>query len=185
MNYAFQMLMNRRSVRSYKPDPVPKNVLERIMETVVFAPSARGAQPWHFSVVTDAELLKRISGVNRDLALASGDERLKASAEDPDFSNFYHAPAVIFISAPEAKHMLADCANAAVYASLAATALGLGSCYIASFRPAFESDQGSALKSALELPEGHMPLYAVALGYTSGSEPKPAPREQGRVSWIG
>ncbi|MDK9710548.1 nitroreductase family protein [Acidaminobacter sp.] len=185
MNYAFQMLMNRRSVRSYRPDPVPKNVLERIMETTVFAPSARGAQPWHFSVVTDAELLKRISGVNREIALSSGDERLKASAEDPNFSNFYNAPAVIFISAPEAKHALADCANAAVYASLAATALGLGSCYIASFRPAFDSEHGAELKSALLIPEGHNPLYAVAVGYTSGAEPKAAPRVQGLVSWIG
>lgn len=185
MNYAFQMLMNRRSVRSYRPDPVPKNVLERIMETVVFAPSARGAQPWHFSVVTNAEILKRISGVNRDIALASGDERLKAGAEDPNFSNFYNAPAVIFISAPEAKHALADCANAAVYASLAAIALGLGSCYIASFRPAFESEHGPELKAVMQIPEGHQPLYAVAVGYTSGVEPKAAPRVQGSVSWIG
>jgi len=115
MNYAFQILMNRRSVRSYK---------------------------------------------------------------------LYHAPAVIFISAPEAKHALADCANAAVYASLAATALGLGSCYIASFRPAFESERGAELKAALQMPEGHLPLYAVAVGYTSGIEPKAAPRVPGMVSWI-
>ncbi len=185
MNYAFQILMNRRSIRSYKPDPVPRNVLERIMETVTYAPSSRGRQPWHFSVVTDVKLLQQISDVNREIALASGDEALKANAEKPGFSNFYHAPAVIFISAPEAKHALADCANAAVYASLAATALGLGSCYIASFLPAFESEHGEALRAALQLPEGHMPLYAVAVGYTLGAEPKAAPREQGKVSWIG
>lgn len=185
MNYAFQILMNRRSVRSYKPDPVPQSVLERIMETVAYAPSSRGRQPWHFSVVTDTLLLQQISEVNREIALASGDDALKANAEKPGFSNFYHAPAVIFISAPEAKHSLADCANAAVYTTLAATALGLGSCYIASFRPAFESGQGDTLKAALQLPEGHMPLYAVALGYTLGQEPKAAPREPGKVSWIG
>ena len=63
MNYAFQILMNRRSVRSYKPDPVPRNVLERIMETVAYAPSSRGRQPWHFSVVTDVKLLQQIREV--------------------------------------------------------------------------------------------------------------------------
>mgnify|MGYP001335340155 CR=1 FL=1 len=185
MNYAFQILINRRSVRSFKPDPVPRNVLERIMETVVYAPSARGAQPWHFSVVTDAALIRRISGINRELSLASEDERLKSTALNQDFCNFYHAPAVIIISAKVAKHSAADCGNAAVYATLAATALGLGSCFIASFRPAFESEYGAALKAELKIPEDYEPHYAVALGYTFGEEPKAAPRLPGRITWIG
>lgn len=184
MNPCIQNLLTRRSIRSFGPDPVPREMLHQIVETAMFAPSSRGSQPWHFTIVTDMELLNRISAANREIMLGSEDERMKGVAESPNFSNFYNAPAAVFVSAPEAKHALADAGNAAVYLCLAAHALGVGSCYIASFRPAFDSERGKLFKSALRLPEGFHPLYAVALGTVMGDAPKAAERREDMVTWI-
>lgn len=53
-------LRSRRSVRRFKPDPVPAPVIERILETATYAPSAHNLQPWYFVMVVDASFRKRL-----------------------------------------------------------------------------------------------------------------------------
>jgi len=53
-------LRSRRSVRRFKPDPVPAPVIERILETAAYAPSAHNLQPWYFVMVTDGLVRKRL-----------------------------------------------------------------------------------------------------------------------------
>jgi len=48
-----QFLRTRRSVRRFKPDPVPASLIERVLETAIFAPSAHNLQPWRFAIVAD------------------------------------------------------------------------------------------------------------------------------------
>lgn len=52
-----------RQARQYRPDPVPDDVLNELLEIARWTGSARNTQPWHFIVVTDKELLRRISQV--------------------------------------------------------------------------------------------------------------------------
>ena len=54
-------LRSRRSVRRFRPDPVPATVLERILETATYAPSAHNKQPWRFVVLTDAAAKSRLA----------------------------------------------------------------------------------------------------------------------------
>jgi coenzyme F420-0:L-glutamate ligase / coenzyme F420-1:gamma-L-glutamate ligase len=53
-------LRTRRSIRRFKPDPVPESVIEEILRTATFAPSAHNSQPWRFIVVTDLSAKKRL-----------------------------------------------------------------------------------------------------------------------------
>ncbi|HPC27687.1 MAG TPA: nitroreductase family protein, partial [Candidatus Methanomethylicus sp.] len=57
----FVAVKSRRSVRSYLPDPVPKEKLDRILESARLSPSAMNRQPWHFVVVTDSVKRKALS----------------------------------------------------------------------------------------------------------------------------
>lgn len=184
MNVIIQSLLTRRSVRQFEPEPVKEEDLMQIVEVGMYAASSRGSQPWHFTVVEDLNILNQISNANRNLMMSTQDERLRGVAESPNFSNFYNAPVAIIVSAQEGKYSQADCANATENMCLAAHALGLGSCYIASFKLVFDSALGEEFSELLKLPKGFKPNFAVAVGYVAGESPKPAERKSDMVTFI-
>ena len=53
-----EVVLGRRSIRGYKPDPVPKQVIEEVLELAVRSPSSMNTQPWHLYVVTGEPLDK-------------------------------------------------------------------------------------------------------------------------------
>jgi coenzyme F420-0:L-glutamate ligase / coenzyme F420-1:gamma-L-glutamate ligase len=54
-------LRSRRSIRRFKPDPVPKDCLQRVLETAVYAPSAHNLQPWRFAVITSSAVKESLA----------------------------------------------------------------------------------------------------------------------------
>ncbi len=60
MNSAHEFLRSRRSVRRFKPDPIPDSVIERILTTAAYAPSAHNCQPWRFVLVKDQAARTRL-----------------------------------------------------------------------------------------------------------------------------
>lgn len=170
MNETIRTLLTRRSIRSYKPEIVPHEALEQIVECGRFAATAMGCQPWHFTVVTDRALLDKIS----------------AACGDPENDTFRGAPCAIIVSAEKSNEMFGDidCANATENMAVAAKALNLGSCYIASFRRAFESAEKEKLLRALSIPAGYRPTLALAVGYALEEPKERAPRREGTVNWV-
>jgi nitroreductase len=63
------LVRERRSIRGYKPDPIPKDVLKEIIEVATGAPSSMNTQPWHFHVIS-GEPLNRIRAGNTERNLA-------------------------------------------------------------------------------------------------------------------
>lgn len=63
------LVKDRRSIRGYKPDPVPKAVIEEIISIAKYAPSSMNTQPWHFHVIT-GEPLERIREGNTERMMA-------------------------------------------------------------------------------------------------------------------
>ena len=63
------VVTKRRSIRRYKPEPVPDDVLNQILETARIAPSAGHRQPWHFIVVKDVSIKKQL-GISQWVAEA-------------------------------------------------------------------------------------------------------------------
>jgi nitroreductase len=154
----YEVIQTRRSVRAYKPDAVPQDKIDRILEAVRLAPTAANRQPFAFIVI-------------RDEATRTA---LKAAYGQPWF---YEAPVIICACAqPAAAWRRSDGRNyadvdttiAMDHLILAATAEGLGTCWIGAFNP-------QALKEILKLPAGLDPIAMTPLGY-----PADAPRAKSR-----
>lgn len=185
MNETIRSILGRRSIRSYAPTPVEEEKILAILKCGQYAASAMNRQPWHFTVITNRKVLDRISGENRRVLLKSAGERMRRAAEDPAFDSFRGAPMAIVVSGEkEANFAAADCANAVQNMAVAAYSLGLGSCYIASFKIAMETPEGAYLLDELGIPEGYIPLYALAVGYGNEVLGERAPRKDGTITFI-
>ena len=55
------IIINRRSIRKYKPEPVSKEEIEKLLQAAMYAPSANNLQPWHFIVVSERVILDKIT----------------------------------------------------------------------------------------------------------------------------
>lgn len=185
MNEIILNLLTRRSCRNFSPRPVDESDLAQIITAAKFAPTAMNNQSYHFTVVRESDVLAEISAVNRKLLSADYIKRVETRMANKPFSNFYHAPVVIFISSEDVPFGVADAANAAENICLAAHSLNLGSCYIASFLPAFDGEEAPRLKSLLQLPANQIPRFAVAIGYPEGSAPEAPARKEDNVTFIG
>ena len=59
----YESIRSRRTVREYKPDPVPESVVRRILRAGRWAPSSSNSQPWHFVVISDPATLATLSTI--------------------------------------------------------------------------------------------------------------------------
>jgi nitroreductase len=185
MNETIQTILTRRSIRSYEARSVESEKIELILKCGQFAPSGINRQPWHFTVVTNRKLLDKISGENKKVLLQSPDEATRARAQDPAFDSFRGAPMAIIVSGDTTgRNTMADCANAMENMALAATSLGLGSCYIASFKIAMEQPEGAFLLEELKIPQGYIPMFALALGYGNEVLGERAARKENTITFI-
>ncbi|MGE5579046.1 MAG: nitroreductase family protein [Bacillota bacterium] len=183
MDDAIQVIKRRRSIRKYKPDPIPDEALQTIVECGLLAPSAINQQKWHFSVV-QGPIIEKMAGIMRERWLKSGNERLVARAKD-GVSPFHGAPALIIITGdPQARWIQVDCGCAVQNLALAAEALGIGSCVMAAPGGALEGSEGEEIKKALGIPEGYAHMISMSLGYKDCETPAPHPRKPDLVSWV-
>jgi nitroreductase len=179
------VIHGRRSVRDYGAEPVAKATIHELIDAATWAPTAINEQPWLFTVVDDQRLLDRISRDAKTHMLATAADlipnRLKESLRDPDFHIFYHAPALIVISAQASgPWSVEDCALAAQNLMLAAHAAGLGTCWIGFAQGWLQTRDG---KKALGLPAESLPVAPIIVGHPK-SVPTPVPRHAARINWI-
>jgi nitroreductase len=164
-------IADRRSNRGYKPEQLTKEQLDAIMTAAEQAPSARNAQPWHFTVVQDQAVVKEVND-EANLRLERTDDI------------FYGAPTVIFISSEgESKWSRLDSGIAAQTIALAAHSLGLGSVILGLPDAAFSGDKAGYLSKLLKFPGGHKFAVAIAIGIPTATK-EAHPIEPGRVDYI-
>lgn len=163
------LLLTRRSVRAYKPDPVPTALLEEVLRAGTYAPTGGGRQSPVLVAVTDKAARDEIS-------------RLNAAVMGKDTDPYYGAPVLVLALAdPASSTWVEDASCALENMMLAAHALGLGSVWVHREREIFDSDAGKALLRAWGLPETLRGVGSIALGYASGPAPAPAPRKDGYI----
>ena len=163
------MLLTRRSVRAYKPDPVPEALLEEVLRAGTYAPTGGGRQSPVLVAVTDKAARDEIS-------------RLNAAVMCKDTDPYYGAPVLVLALAdPASSTWVEDASCALENMMLAAHALGLGSVWVHREREIFDSEAGKALLRAWGLPETLRGVGSIALGYASGPAPAPAPRKDGYI----
>lgn len=163
------LLLTRRSVRAYKPDPVPTALLEEVLRAGTYAPTGGGRQSPVLVAVTDKAARDEIS-------------RLNAAVMGRDTDPYYGAPVLVLALAdPASSTWVEDASCALENMMLAAHALGLGSVWVHREREIFDSEAGKALLRAWGLPETLRGVGSIALGYASGPAPAPAPRKDGYI----
>ena len=172
MNETIKTILNRVCVRSYKPDQVKDEDLKTIIDCGLHACTAMNQQPWHMTVIQSKEVIDKIVDINRTAILESDNETLKERVKDGTYHNFYNAPTVIIVSGRDDNEWSSvDCANMTQNMCVAAEALGLSTCYIASFKFALGTSHKDELLGLLNLPEGYSPRVSIALGYMDGERP--------------
>ena len=185
MNETLEVIKSRRSIRKYKAEQVQDSELQAILECALYAPSAMNQQKWHFTVIQDKRVLKRMCDIMKEDMMRSGNERLVARAGAAGFSPFHNAPTLVLISAdPKGRFIEIDCGAAAENIALAAEALNIGSCLMTSPGTLFVSAEGGELKKELGIPEGYGYVCTVALGYKDCENPVPQPRKMDLVNYV-
>lgn len=161
----FEAMRRRRSVRHFDPTrDVPQEMLEEMLRCACLAPSAGNVQPWRFVVVKE-------EGKKKALA---------AAALGQDF--VARAPVVIVVCADLSAHAasygrrgvetyaLQDTAAAVQNMLLAATALGLGACWVGAFNEAEAA-------GILGLPRGRRPVALIPVGYPARESSRPPKKD--------
>lgn len=166
-NAVLQAIADRRSIRGYQNQQITDEQLSILLTAAQQAPSARNSQPWHFSAVQNQELLARINESFRAEMLKNAQGPMRETFEKSDYSVFYHAPTVIFVSTnmnPELRYPRHDCGLAVENIALAAHSIGLGTVILGMPVEAFKGPDGPEFKKLLGFPKGYDYMIAVAVG---------------------
>lgn len=159
-----ELLKQRRSIRKYEDRPVEQDKLDKILKAALLSPSSRGLKPWEFIVVTDKDLLKKLS---------------KCKEHSAQFLE--NAPlGIVVIADPEKCDVwVEDASIASIIIQITAQSLGLGSCWI-QIRKRMAPDNRKAedyVKELLGIPEHYSVESIIAIGYPA-EEKKPYSEDQ-------
>lgn len=156
-----EAIKTRRSIRRYKPTPLPEELLKSVLNAARLAPSANNAQPWRIIVVTDEDVkLKLVASANGQKFIAQAPVVLVACGL-PDEA-FQTAGGYM------SSHVI-DVSIALDHLTLAAHSLGLGTCWIAWFKE-------DKVREILHIPEDVRVVAMTPLGYPDETPDKPSRR---------
>ncbi|MCR4429664.1 MAG: nitroreductase family protein [Tepidanaerobacteraceae bacterium] len=183
MNETIRNILERRSIRAYRPEQIKDEERDIILQAAMHAPSAMGKQPWHFTVIQRKDIIDAISEGVKKAAINRNIPGLKERVLEPGFHALYAAPTAIIISGDKtSKFVYADCAAAAENILIAAQSLGIGTCFIAMTDIFFSTEEGRKFAREIGIPECYEPIYTVAVGYKACDAPQPAPRKENAVT---
>jgi nitroreductase len=163
-----EAIKGRRSIRAFKNQDVPAEIVEKLIDAARWAPSAGNIQPWEFIIVRKPEIKRR----------------LVEAALDQTFIE--EAPVVIVVCADENRssqgygergkilYCIQDTAAATQNIHLAAYSLGLGTCWVGAFRE-------EEAREILKIPQGVRPMAIIPVGYPAEA---PSPRSRRSISRI-
>ena len=171
MSDVLNKMKSRRSIRKFKPDMVPQEILDQIIEAGLYAASGMGQQSPIIIQVTKKELRDEISKMNCEIG-----------GWKEGFDPFYGAPVVLIVLGQK------DCPTHVYDGSLvmgnlmlAAHELGVGSCWIHRAKEEFETDFGKELLKSLGIEGEYEGIGHCVLGYPEGDYPKTPERKENRV----
>jgi nitroreductase len=142
------ILKTRRSVREYSDKEISQDLLEKIVDIARFSPTARNVQPWEFIVITDTSTLKKLSELAENGRFLAG------------------AGACVAVFCADTKYYLEDGCAATCNILLAATALGIGSCWVAGDKKPYCLE----IAKLLNVPSTYKLVSLVSLGYPKNKD---------------
>ncbi|MDL2225887.1 nitroreductase [Eubacteriales bacterium OttesenSCG-928-M02] len=176
---------NRRSIRKYKEEQVPREMLEEVLRMGMLAPSASNRQPWHFVAIQDRELIQEWNDAIIDQMAKHGNDANKKTAASGNYNPLFGAPTLILVCGVADSNWSAnDCGLASENMSLAAYDMELGSCMIGFARLVPVYGEYPALVEKSKIPLGYEIKYGFLLGYPD-EEPAMRARDFEKVTYIG
>jgi nitroreductase len=145
---AYKAIRSRCSIRDFLDKAIPKEAIEKIVDCGRVAPTARGEGPWEFIAVTDKKTLRTIADIT-------------------DYGKFIcYCACAIAVFCKDTKYYLEDGCAATENMLVAATGLGIGSCWVAGDKKPY----CGKIADILNVPAGYKLISMVALGYPAGPQ---------------
>lgn len=168
-NTVLNAIKTRRSIRKYKSDMIPGEILDQIIEAGTYAATGMNRQSPIIVAVTDRETRDRLSRLNGEIM---------GTDSDP----FYGAPVVLIVLADKSSpNYIYDGSLVMGNLMLAAHALGIGSCWIHRAKQEFERPEGKEILKSLGIEGDYEGIGHCILGYVDGEYPEAAERKK---DWV-
>jgi nitroreductase len=152
----YECIRTRRTIREFKPDAVPEEVVYKILQAGRWAPSSSNSQPWHFIVITDRNTLDTIGRIATSGAFIG------------------QAPLAIAIVMDNARRPELDAGRALQQMELTAWSEGLGTCFVG----VRQEEQQRQIKELLRIPEAMELITVLPFGYrVAGTRRRGTPRK--------
>ena len=189
----FSCIATRHSTRKFKEEPVPQELLDKVIEAGRQAPSGKHKNQDHFLVIRKQETMQELAAlVRQEFAkmevTPENDDNFGGAirASKKGSYTFLYNPAAFIIVANKKDYgnNFADASCAMQNMMLAANALGLGSCWINRAKEEFETPEGKALLKEWGLPEHLVGVGHCIVGYGDGPEPAAAPRKPDFIKFV-
>ena len=166
-NPVIEAIITRRSIRHYIHRDVDKSLIDLLLKSAMYAPSARNEQPWHFIVIDQAELFEKIMKVH------------------PYASMLSEAGAAILVCGDEMLELSkgywpVDCSAATQNILLAAHSLGLGAVWLGVYP---RSERMDGIREIFSLPDHIHPFSLISIGYPAEEKEVPARFKAERIRW--
>ena len=172
MSNVLEEMKTRRSIRKFKPDAIPQEILDQIIEAGTYAANGRGAQNVIIIQVTNKEKRDEIAKKNAEIMGSEGDP-------------FYGAPAMLIVLGKKdwPTHVYD---GSLVMGNLmnAAHSLEIGSCWIHRAKEEFESEEGKALLKKWGIEGDYEGIGHCVLGYAAAELPAAKPRKENYVYYV-
>lgn len=172
MNDTINTIKQRRSIRRFKSDMVPTEIINQIIEAGLYAPSGMNRQTPIIITVTNKEIRDHLSRTN-------------ASIMGKDTDPFYGAPVILIVLASrERGTYINDGSLTMGNLMLAAHSFGLGSCWIHRAKETFEIPEWKQWLKSIGVDGDYEGIGHVALGYIDGEYPLAPERKENRIFFV-
>ena len=174
MNEIIRNMKDRRSIRKFKDEMVPKADIEQIIEAGLYAPSGRNRQAVIIVAVTNKEVRDRFSEINCQIG-----------GWQEGFDPFYNAPVVLIVLADKSvPTYVYDGSLVMENLMLASHSLGIGSCWIHRAKQEFEMPEYQQFLKELGVEGDYEGIGHCVIGYADGEFPKAPERKDNRVFFV-
>ena len=164
---AMEVILTRRSIRKYVDKPIDENILKKLINAGVSAPSAGNQQPWHFVVIDDKNIFDEILQFHPNAKMLKQCQKAILICGDLNLEKFKG-------------YWLLDCSAATQNMLLAAHTMGLGSCWLGVY-PRVERIKG--IQKIFSMPENIIPFSLIALGYPDEKHGPVSRYEEARIHY--
>lgn len=174
MNEIIRAMKERRSIRKFKPDMPPKEMIDQIIEAGLYAASGRNEQAVITIAVTNKEVRDKLMKDN-----------CKIGGWSESYDPFYGAPVILIVLGRKDRiTYVYDGSLVIGNMMLAAHSLGLGSIWIHRAKEEFETEEYQTLLKELGVEGEWEGIGHCAVGYMDCELPAPPDRKDGRVYWV-